>query len=84
MNQPDQNQINVAGANNDDQKENPPPPIFKLNANCLEHIFDKLPLADILAMGETCVRMNQMAGYYLRENLPKLKYELISKNVFVS
>lgn len=76
MDQSNEDQVVVAGAaavstSNDDQQKNPPP-FLKLIADCWEHIFDYLSLEEIHAMGETCKRMHQMAGYYMREYLPEL------------
>lgn len=50
-----------AAASIDDQEH--PPHYLKLIADCWEHIFDNLALSDILAMGQTCKRMLQMAGW---------------------
>lgn len=61
-----------------------PPPYLKLIVDCWEHIFDLLPLKDIFAMGETCIRMHRMAGYYLREYFPELRFNLIGKDVQVA
>lgn len=71
-------------ASKNDNQENLPPPYLKLIADCWEHIFDLLSLKDIVAMGETCKRMHQMAGYYLREYFPELRFNLIGKEVQVA
>lgn len=42
-----------------------------------------LPLKDILVMGGTCKRMHQMAGYYLREYFPELRFTMDGKKVKV-
>lgn len=83
MNESDRNQLvaisaaavatTSTAATNDPQGK--PPPYLKLIADCWEHIFDYLSLADILLMGETCRRMNQMAGYYVREYYPEYSFE---------
>lgn len=59
------------------------PPYLKLIADCWEHIFDLLSLNDILVMGETCKRMHQMAGYYLREYFPELRFTIDGRKVKV-
>lgn len=52
-----------------------------LIADCWEHIFDYLSFKDIILMGQTCKRMNRMCGYYVREYYPKLKFELIWREI---
>lgn len=47
-----------------------PPKIFKLNVDCFEEIFNYLAIHDIFAMGETCTRMQNVAGYYFQQNFP--------------
>lgn len=49
-----------------------PPPYLKLIADCWEHIFDYLPLKEIISIGQTCTRMQKMTGYYLREYFPEI------------
>lgn len=63
--------------NTDAQKNPTSPPYLKLIADCWEHIFDYITFRDILAMGETCKRMNQMAGYYIREYHPELEFHCV-------
>lgn len=57
----------------------PPPPYLKLIADCWEHVYDYLSIEDVLAMGQTCNRMNQMSGYYVREYYPNLEFKLCYK-----
>lgn len=80
MNQLEKDQIGVATASadakNDSQENRPSPPYLKLIADCWEDIFDYLSFNDILLMGQTCKRMNQMAGYYVREYYPELKFQI--------
>lgn len=68
----DQSQITGAlvAAINDPQKI--PPAYLKLIADCWEHIFDYLPLKEVISMGQTCIRMQKMTGYYLREYFPDI------------
>lgn len=93
MNQFNQNKNSVVESSytstiQTDQRANAPasspPPYLKLIADCWEYIFDHLSLKDILQMGETCKRMHQMAGYYLREYFPELRFNLIGKDVQVA
>lgn len=41
---------------------------FKVNVDCWERVFDFMALCDIIAMSQTCQRMQQIAGYYFRKN----------------
>lgn len=77
MEQSDQDRIVAGkGVGVSDAAAVQPPPYLKLIADSWEHIFDYLPFADILTMGRTCKRMNQMAGYYMREYFPQFRFEL--------
>lgn len=46
------------------------PPIFKLNVDCFEELFDYLSLEDLHAFGQTCKIMQQLTGYYFRLTYP--------------
>lgn len=65
----------------DGSKNSPTPPYLKMIADCWEHIYDKLSFRDILVMGQTCRRMNQMSGYYMREYYSELEYKLVGKEI---
>lgn len=75
---------NIAGAiksipfSNDLLREIPPP-YLKLIADCWENIFDYMPLKDIISVGQTCIRMQKMTGYYLREYFPEILCTLNGK-----
>lgn len=44
------------------------PPIFSLNADCMNAIFDYMPLKDLSATAKTCTRLNEFVGnYFSRE-----------------
>lgn len=58
-----------------------PPPYLKLIADCWEHIFDRLSIKDILIMGQTCKRMSQMSGYYIREYNPYVEFWMTKAGV---
>ena len=66
-------------AKNDSQAK--PAPYLKLIGDCWEHIFDNLSFNDILKMGQTCQRMNRMAGFYIREYHPELEFSLIKEEL---
>lgn len=57
------------------------PPSLKLLVDCWEHIFDYLALRDVHVMGQTCKRMNQLAGHYFREYCPELLYVLRERKI---
>lgn len=44
------------------------PKISKLDADCLHEIFDYLPLIDLVSVGQTCKRMQFIAGEFFRLN----------------
>lgn len=84
---PDQNVVAAsscaaAAASEDPQEISPP--CFKLIVDCWEDIFDYLALKDVHAMGQTCKRMNQLAGHYFREYCPELLYVLKEKKIRIS
>lgn len=62
----------------------PPPPYLKLNDDCWEHVYDYLSFEDVLAMGQTCNRMNQMSGYYVREYYPNLEFKMCDKKIYLN
>ncbi|XP_031639408.1 uncharacterized protein LOC116351449 [Contarinia nasturtii] len=44
------------------------PKLFKLNIDCFETIFDYLSLTDLHSFGQTCTRMQKVAGTYFNQN----------------
>ena len=46
------------------------PSIFKLNVDCFEKLFDYLGKEDVHAFGQTCKRMQWVAGHYYRQDMP--------------
>ncbi|XP_055299122.1 uncharacterized protein LOC129566853 isoform X1 [Sitodiplosis mosellana] len=44
--------------------------IFKLDVDCCEEIFEWLSIKDLYSFGQTCKRMNRIAGMYFRQNYP--------------
>lgn len=88
MNQSNQHELIVAGSaavtgpdTTIDSQANKSPPYLKLNADCWEHVFDYLSFKDICMMGQSCKRMNQMAGYYVREYYPELEHKLVKGEI---
>lgn len=49
------------------------PKIFKLNIDCFDEIFDYLSLKDLHSFGQTCKRMNRVAGEYFKQNFSSAK-----------
>lgn len=47
-----------------------PSAFLKLTDECAILLFDYLPLKDLDAMGQTCKRMNQIAGQVFQQNYP--------------
>lgn len=43
-------------------------PIFKLNIDCFDEIFDYLTMRDLHSFGQTCKAMQQVAGEYFKRN----------------
>lgn len=70
--------VSVATTSNDQQENLPetPPPYLTLIDDCWEHIFDYLQILDVLTMGKTCKRLEQIAGHYMCEYYPKLRFYL--------
>lgn len=46
------------------------PDILKLDIDCFEEAFDYLPLKDLISIGKTCKRLEQVAGYCFQEYFP--------------
>ncbi|XP_055323475.1 uncharacterized protein LOC129578639 [Sitodiplosis mosellana] len=48
-----------------------PPQIFKLNVDYFEKVFEYLSIRDLHSFGQTCTRMQKVAGYYYKEEFSK-------------
>lgn len=44
--------------------------ILKLNDDCCEEIFEYLSIKDLYSFGQTCKRMNRIAGIHFQRNYP--------------
>ena len=64
------------------QSQTAPAPYLRVIADCWEHIFDNLSFQDILVMGQTCKRMNRMAGFYIREYYTNVVFRLIGNEIY--
>ncbi|XP_031633806.1 uncharacterized protein LOC116347373 [Contarinia nasturtii] len=45
-----------------------PPKIFNLTIDCFDEIFEYLNMKDLHSFGQTCKRMNKVAGEYFKQN----------------
>lgn len=63
--------INVAN-------ENLPPPIFKLNVDCCDELFDYLSLVELHSLAQTCKAMQKITGIYFRRNFTKIRAHVTS------
>lgn len=61
-----QQQLVLADAPDGEQK----PDVFKLDVDWFEEVFNWLSLKDLNAFGQTCERMQQVAGYYFQLKYP--------------
>lgn len=48
-------------------------PLISLNVDCLEELFEWLPLKDLLVLRQTCKRFKRVANYYIRTYYPSVK-----------
>ncbi|XP_055297567.1 uncharacterized protein LOC129566056 [Sitodiplosis mosellana] len=44
-----------------------PPQIFKLNVDCFEKMFEYLSIKDLHSFGQTCKRMQRVAGHFYQQ-----------------
>lgn len=49
------------------------PKIFQLNIDCFDEIFEYLSVKDLHSFGQTCGRMNKVAGEYFKRNYRSAK-----------
>lgn len=56
---------------------------MKANVDCWENVFDYLSSDDIIAMIQTCKRMQQIGGYYFQQNFPDIPVHWLN-NQYVS
>lgn len=65
----------------DEEHDSEESPCLKLIFDCWEHIFEYLSFKDIIAMGQTCSQMNQMAGAYVHKCYPQLEFFLVGSEI---
>ncbi|XP_031637986.1 uncharacterized protein LOC116350356 [Contarinia nasturtii] len=51
-----------------------PSPIFKLNIDCLEELFEWLSIADLCALRQTCKRLKRVVDYFIKSNYPSVQF----------
>ncbi|XP_031640983.1 uncharacterized protein LOC116352482 [Contarinia nasturtii] len=56
--------------------------IFKLNIDCFEEVFDYLSLSDLTAMGQTCKRMERIAGHCFQLSYKAKPANFFNRNSF--
>ena len=74
MNQSNEHRIIVADAAAAAPQKSPPA-CFKLLNDCWDQIFEYFTLTDIYTMGQTCKRMHQIVGNYIRVYLTQHCFE---------
>lgn len=47
--------------------------IFKLDIDCFEELFEFLPIDDLVSIGKTCKRLQQLAGYCFQRNYASIE-----------
>ncbi|XP_031639145.1 uncharacterized protein LOC116351204, partial [Contarinia nasturtii] len=65
----DGNEDADAGPSNEEST----PKIFKLNTDCFDETFEYLSLKDLHSFGQTCKRMNKVAGEYFKRNYSSIQ-----------
>lgn len=48
-------------------------PFLKLDADCLEELFEWLSLADLLTLRQSCKRLKQVIDFFIKANYPAVK-----------
>lgn len=63
--------------------DEPSPAIFNLTVDCFHEIFDWLPLNDIISIGQTCKRLQRVAGDFFQTNYA-VKMGRVTDGIYVS
>lgn len=59
------------------------PEIFKLTVDCFDEIFDYVSLQDVCSFGQTCKRMQKVAGDYFKRNYSKIKKYTDENGIYI-
>lgn len=70
-------------SNEADANDDPSPSIFKLNIDCCEELFEYLSLEDLHSLGQTCKKMNQYTGYFVRENYKSSEFRWMNGKLYL-
>lgn len=57
--------------------------IFKLDIDCLEEVFDFLPLKDLVSVRRTCKRLQQVAGYCFQRQYASVKKTCTEDGIYM-
>lgn len=79
-NSEDQNSFNKI---NSSIRVEPPSAIFQLNVDCFHEIFDWLSLKDLISIGQTCKRLQRIAGNFFHTNYA-VKMARITNDIHIS
>lgn len=80
VNVADKDEATVAAANQNGSEEKLPPCLQSID-DCWQHVFDYLRFKDIIVMGQTCERMNQTVGFYVRDYYSQLDFRLVGNEI---
>lgn len=61
-----------------------PPDIFRLTVDCSEELFDYLPLKDLINVGQTCQRMQRIAGHCFLQNYGAVQGDFYENHLYIS
>lgn len=59
-----------------------PSDIFKLDVDCCEEIFEYLSIKDLHSFGQTCKRMQRIAGMYFQHSYPNAEIEIQDYKIY--
>lgn len=62
--------------------QNYPSKMSTLNIDCLEEIFEYLSIKDLHSMGQTCKKMQKVAGEYFKQNYPSAEKQIGNDGIY--
>lgn len=80
---PDPNELQDEASNQlpDISAADTQPSIFQLTIDCFDEIFEYLSLDDLYSVGQTCKRLQKIAGVYFKQNFPAAAKCMPSKEI---
>lgn len=60
------------------------PPYINLIDDCWNHVFDRLPILDVLRMGKTCKRLEDICGRYIYSYYPNTSFNFFLLGLIAS